>query len=529
MAGTTAVREEIETLVRARYPLTYIVSFEEARVEEQLLEIARALNKELWLWTITKGFVHASQPRTLDNTADPLLALDAILRMESAVTSQSSGSLYVLKDFHPFLGSDQVVAIRKLRDVTRYLLQTTSSVFILAPVLRVPPDLEKEITVLEFPLPSEEEINQLLDKYEKEHQHQLVIRLDPVTREAMVKALLGLTYTEAENVLSRALVTDRRLDASDLPLIIQEKEQIIKKSGILEFYPLRESLDEVGGLNELKNWLHRKRCAFDARASAFGIRTPKGVLLIGVPGCGKSLTAKAVANAWKMPLLRFDLGKVFGMYVGQSEENTRRAIRTAESIAPCILWIDELEKGFSGLSSSDLDSGVVARVFGTFITWLQEKTAPVYVVATANDVSRLPPELLRKGRFDEIFFVDLPMEDERKEIFRVHLRIRRRDPDTLKLDLQALSRATEGYTGADIEGIIDEVLERAFTDGERQPSTEDFLKVIDKTLPLSATMKERIEQLRSWAATRARPASTPSQHVRIPTEGDFRNKRRLEY
>jgi len=503
--------KEIIALIRGRYPLTYIVSFEEDRVEEMLAGIAKELSKRLWLWTVTEGFIDAASGGRQDNTADPLLALDKVLQ-----TPTSGSFLYVLKDFHPFLEPDKPVPVRKLRDAVRHLSRTSSSLFVLSPVLRIPPELEKSTTIVEFPLPSTEELGQLLVAFEEQYGDRASVHLEPSTREAIVRALLGLTQIEAENVLCRALVNDRRLDLADLPLIIKEKEQMIKKSGILEFCPHAERLEDIGGLKELKDWLTRKYHCFSDSARRYGLRTPRGVVLIGVPGCGKSLTAKAVAHAWQMPLLRFDLGKAFGMYVGQSEENMRRAIRTAEAIAPCVLWIDELEKGFAGARATDLDSGVTARVFGTFITWLQEKTSPVYVVATANDVTCIPPELLRKGRFDEIFFVDLPSGQERAEIFSVHIRTRRRDPG--KFGFGQLVDATKDYTGADIEAVVDEGLERAFQEEEREPTTQDFLDAIERTLPLSATIPERIDGLRSWARMRTRHASIPWQRVPMRTE-----------
>jgi SpoVK/Ycf46/Vps4 family AAA+-type ATPase len=519
-----AIRTEFIALIRGRYPLIYIVSSEERRVEADLRGVAKELGKQLWLWTFTRGFVDASTGTQQDNTIEPIDALNKILE-----TPKTGAFLYVLKDFHPFLESSQaqVANIRKLRDAVYALQETNSSLFILSPVLRLPPELEKDTTVIEYPLPTKDELDQLLTTFEKEHGHKATIQLDGEVRKAMVGSLLGLTEIEAENVLSRALVNDRRLDASDLDLIIKEKEQIIKKSGILEFYPLREGMKDVGGLDRLKKWLQQERAVFFNEAAAQrGIRTPRGMMLIGVPGCGKSLAAKAVANEWKMPLLRFDVGRVFGMYVGQSEENIRRAIRTAESIAPCILWIDEIEKGFSGLNG-DHDSGATKRVFGTFVTWLQEKESPVYVVATGNDISNLPPELLRKGRFDEIFFVDLPSEPERQEIFVVHLGNRKQKLD--RFDLKHLAQMTPGYTGADIEGIVDQGLRAAFNENGREATTEDFLRIVEQTLPLSATMKEKIEALRAWARTRARPASTVAEQVPIPVEAEFAIHRRLEF
>jgi AAA+ superfamily predicted ATPase len=520
----SSIREEITSLIRARYPLVYIVSFEERRVEEELREIAKQLNKKLLVWTITGGFLDgASRPD--DNTADPIVALDQVLK-----TAQSAAVLYVLKDFHPFLDANQSVPIRKLRDAISHLQNTNSSLFILSPVLRIPPELEKDITVVDYPVPSKAELRELLGSFEKDYARRASIHLDGATCEAMVGALLGLTRVEAENVLSRALISDGRLDASDLPMIIREKEQIIKKSGILEYQALEERLEDIGGLDQLKDWLRQTRSTFDEAAGKRGVQTPKGVLLLGVPGCGKSLTAKAVAHAWQMPLLRFDLGKVFGMYVGQSEENIRRAIRMAEAVAPCVLWIDELEKGFAGVGTSGLDSGVTARVYGAFITWLQEKKSPVFVVGTANDINSLPPELLRKGRFDEIFFVDLPSEQERIDIFRKRLNLRcLPEFESDKMNLPTLAATAKGFTGSDIEAVINEALKKAFADGKRDPKESDFLKAINETLPLSATMRDKIEELRKWARTRARPASRVTESVPVPSEEDFGNRRQLEF
>ncbi|HBC91824.1 MAG TPA: ATPase [Pelotomaculum sp.] len=386
--------------------------------------------------------------------------------------------------------------------------------------------MEKEITVVDYPLPDREELKRIIDDMATMYKDKAVIDTDPSFREELVDALLGMTQTEVENIIARVLVVDARLDAKDIPEIIQEKIQIIRKSGVLEFYPLNESLDSIGGLSTLKKWLLRKRVCFQSKAREYGLEMPKGVLLTGVPGCGKSLTAKAVASEWKMPLLRFDIGKVFGMYVGQSEENVRRAIQTAESIAPCVLWIDELEKGFAGVGFTDTDSGVTSRVFGTFITWMQEKMNPVFVVATANDVSKLPPELLRKGRFDEIFFVDLPNAKEREEVFSVQIKKFKRNPDIF--DLSSLTRYSEGYTGSDIKGVVKAALEEAFLDNGRELTTEDIFLQIKQTLPLSATMKERIDSLRNWAVNRARPASSQWEEIPVPSIENFSQRRKLE-
>ena len=513
-----SVRQHLEEYIRARYPLVYILSFEEQRVERELISLANDLDKKTHVWTITRGLLDAETGRQQDNTADPLLALDMILK-----TPENGSFLFVLNDFHAFL--DNAIVIRKLRDTIHHLARTRSSLFILSSRLVVPPELEKETTVVDFPLPTEEDFHKVLDEAVDSWSAKATFKLDTVVREQIVKSLLGLTMIEAENALYRALIQDSRLDANSIESIIGEKGQIIRKSRVLEFCPLEERLDSIGGLNALKAWLTRKRSCFEEEAGAFGLDEPRGVLLLGVPGCGKSLTAKAIAHTWRMPLLRLDLGQLFGMYVGQSEENVRRAIGTAESIAPCILWIDEIEKGFAG-TGADLDSGVTTRVFGTFVTWLQEKRNPVFVCATANDISRLPSELMRKGRFDEIFFVDLPNEQEREDILAVHLRKRKRDPGLF--DLKRLSAATVGYTGSDLEGVVKAALEEAYLDGKRDLSNEDILRQVEQTLPLSVTMKEQIQTLREWARTRARPASTPWEQVAIATEDEFRQRRKLE-
>jgi SpoVK/Ycf46/Vps4 family AAA+-type ATPase len=310
--------------------------------------------------------------------------------------------------------------------------------------------------------------------------------------------------TEAENVFARSLVEKRTLDVET---ILSEKEQVIRKSGVLEYYPASEKFSDVGGLNALKDWLSTRQAAFTEKARDFGLPEPRGILILGVQGCGKSLTCKAIGSLWRLPLLRLDIGRIFSGIVGSSEENVRRAIRVAESVAPVVLWMDEMEKGFAGVKSSPFsDAGTTSRVFGTFVTWLQEKTAPVFVVATANDISQLPPELMRKGRFDEIFFVDLPSEEERKDIFAIHLSKRKRDPKSFDLDL--LAKNTPGFSGAEIEQSVVSALFDAFHAG-RELNTDDIVKAVKQSVPLSVTMEEEISSLREWARTRARAASGP--------------------
>jgi SpoVK/Ycf46/Vps4 family AAA+-type ATPase len=294
--------------------------------------------------------------------------------------------------------------------------------------------------------------------------------------------------------------------AGDLaPEVLAEKQQIIRKSGLLEYYTTEESFATVGGLDSLKEWLRKRALAFCPEARAFGLPAPKGILLLGVQGCGKSLCAKAVSTLWQMPLLRFDVGRMFGSYVGSSEENIRRAISLAESVAPAVLWVDEIDKAFAGSQAAAVsDSGTAARVFGTFLTWLSEKTAPVFVVATANAISHLPPELLRKGRLDEIFYVDLPSVEERRDVFAIHLRKRRRAPDSF--DLESLLAASQEFSGAEIEEAVISALYDAFAEGE-DLATDHVLAALRQTVPLAHTMSEQINELREWAKGRARQAS----------------------
>ncbi len=376
---------EVEDLVKARYPIIYLVSPEEKRVERALREMALRREYKLAAWSITKGFESLAGEHRGGDVKDPLKALDHIAGVEGK-------GLFILRDYHAFVDNPQVV--RKLRDLAHALRETKKSVILLSPVLKVPPELEKEIAVNDWNLPDRAEINAIIEKALQ----QLPANVDPGIaattegRERITEAALGLTYVEAENVINKSIV---RTKTFDVQTILSEKKHIIRKSGILEYYEAAESLDEIGGLETLKAWLQKRRNAFTSQAREFGLPLPKGILLIGVPGCGKSLTAKAVGAAWQMPLLRLDVGKIFGGLVGASEENIRKAIKTAEAVSPSVLWLDEMEKGFSGTASSgQSDGGTTSRVFGTFVTWLQEKTAPVFVIATANNVQQLPPEPL---------------------------------------------------------------------------------------------------------------------------------------
>lgn len=498
---------ELETLIRARYPILYLVSSEELRVQSLVLDIAQKRSKKVFEWSCSTGIVPAGtsiQSQKLRNAAtkDPVVALDQVIE-------QVEPAIFIFKDFHPFLTRNNFTVTRKLKEIALHLKNSFKTILIVSPVLEIPAELEKEITVLNHPLPTREDLSELLDRIiaDVKQFKQVRIELDSAGRERLLQAALGLTIGEAENVFARIIVKGERLSGDDVGEVFAEKQQIIRKSGLLEYYATEESFSHVGGLAVLKDWLAKRAVAFTAEARAFGLAPPKGILLLGVQGCGKSLCAKAVANLWQLPLLRFDMGRMFGSLVGSSEENVRRAIAVAESVAPAILWVDEIDKAFAGSQTSGaVDGGTTARVFGTFLTWLSEKTAPVFVVATANDITQLPPELLRKGRLDEIFFVDLPSREERLEIFQIHLQRRGREAARFKLD--ALADAAVDFSGAEIEEAINSALYDAFH-AHQQLASEHIAGALTQTVPLARTMDAQISGLRAWAEGRARHASVP--------------------
>lgn len=493
------VARELELLIRSRYPVVYLLTYEEDRAQRFLNKVAGKLGKKVYEWSSSQGW--SDTDLIGEDSLDPLLALGKVLR-------SSEKALFVFKDFHPYLDSEKHPrVVRMMRDIVSELKSSYKTLILLSPTLKVPDELDKDVNVVDLPLPDAEELERVLNHLLKqvEGNPRMKIDKDPELRDQVVRAALGLTENEASNVFAKAVVHQASFDREDIQLVLEEKQQLIRRSGLLEYIEVADGLDELGGMGELKAWLQARGLAFTEKAREFGLPSPKGVLLLGVQGCGKSVCCKAVASLWKLPLLRMDVGALFNPFIGSSEANMRKAIQTAESLAPVVLWLDEIEKGFAGLKSSgQVDGGVTARVFATFLTWMQEKTAPVFVTATANSIDQLPPEMLRKGRFDEIFFVDLPDQVEREEIFRIHLNRRRRDPSLF--DLASLVDASEAYSGAEIEqGVIDG-LYNAFPQG-RDLQTEDILDSLNQTVPLATTMHEEIATLRDWASTRARQAS----------------------
>ena len=491
------MQEELNILIQAQYPLIYLVTAEEDRAEKEIATIAQMKHNphKMYVWTLTHGMVEYGQARTTQhNTISPEAAIEW-------TTRQKEPGIYVFKDLHPF--KDSAAVTRWLRDAIASFQGTQKAIVLMSPVQQVPIELEKEVVVLDFALPDLASLDRVLSmQLDRTRQN----RLSAEGREKLLKASLGLTKDEAEKVYRKAYVKRGKITEAEVDIVLSEKKQLIRRNGILEFIEEDETIDSVGGLEELKGWLVQRSGAFSERARGYGLPQPKGMLILGVPGCGKSLIAKTTSRLWGLPLLRLDMGRVYdGSMVGRSEANLRGALKTAESISPAILFIDELDKAFAGTSgSADSDGGTSSRIFGSFLTWMQEKTSPIFVMATANRVERLPGEFLRKGRFDEIFFVDLPTQSEREAVFKIHLSKRHRDLD--RFDLEQLSKVADGFSGAEIEQALIAAMYDAFAQ-DREFTQLDIIAAIKATLPLSRTMTEQVTALRDWARQRARPAA----------------------
>ncbi|MCD6499679.1 MAG: AAA family ATPase [Deltaproteobacteria bacterium] len=489
----SSFHDRAHRLLASKTSLIWVVTWEEARLETQLGRLADHTFKKpipLLVWSATTGLVDRRDNQVFAGTESPRSALDAVLRIETTV-------IVLLEDLHPFLTDPLVV--RRLREVSRSLDAGYSSIFVSAPDLHVPRDLEKAVAVLELELPGPEELGSVL-------QRQLdgspgTHLAEPELGSALVRAAAGLTEDEARRAFARLLLNKTEVTAENLSEIYEEKRQIIRKSGILDFVPPRGGLDQVGGLANLKKWLQMRKRFFGRQARNAGITMPKGVLLTGVSGCGKSLSVQAISSFWQLPMVRLDMNRVYGA-PGGPEEGLQRAIETAEAVSPCILWIDEIETAIVGMSGDP--TGLATRIFSSFLTWMQEKTKIVFVAATANEIHMLPPELLRKGRFDEIFFVDLPSEQERTDIFTVHLRKRGHHPEDFPI--VNLAKSTGNFTGAEIENVVVSALYRAFGE-DRSPDGDDLYWAVGQTIPLATTMAEKIKEIRRWADQRAIRAS----------------------
>jgi|SRR5579883_429580 SpoVK/Ycf46/Vps4 family AAA+-type ATPase len=487
-------RDEFKLLLCARYPLIYIPTFEEERVEATIREeAANQGNRPVYTWDFVDGY-QGNHNDAGFGRRNPLQALEFVEKIPS-----SAPGVFILRDYHRFL--DDVAIARKLRNLSRVLKSQPKNIVLLSPRIAIPDDLTEVLTVVEFPLPAAPEIKAEIERLLAATGNSLSGRV----LDDLVSSCQGLSMERIRRVLARAIATHGEIQPEDVDLVLEEKRQTIRQTQILDFYPATEQISDIGGLDNLKDWLLRRGGAFTERARQYGLPHPRGLLLVGIQGTGKSLTAKAIAHHWHLPLLRLDVGRLFGGLVGESESRTRQMIQVAEALAPCILWIDEIDKAFSGLGSKG-DAGTTSRVFGTFITWLAEKTSPVFVVATANDIQALPPEMLRKGRFDEIFFVGLPNQEERKAIFNVHLsRLR---PHNLKnYDIDRLAYETPDFSGAEIEQTLIEAMHIGFSQN-RDFNIDDILEAASQIIPLARTAVEQIRQLQEWAAAgRARLAS----------------------
>ncbi|EKF84967.1 AAA family ATPase [Methanobacterium formicicum] len=514
MADELEFKSLLSNLLKARFPYIYIPTWEEDRVLSVINTISKDPNliktsRTVYIWKLTTGLTKNGKNVSSD-TKSPLKALEYIEKTDEP-------AIFIFLDFHIYLGSTGMCnpdpqIIRKIRDLSQLLREGKSpkNVIFISPSVMLPDELQKEVSIVDFNLPPVEDIMNLLEDMIVVNQPgKIIIDLSPNEKEHIAKSALGLTLQEAENAFARAMVEGGNFNIKKLDVILEEKRQIIKKSEILEFINSDLQMGDVGGLQNLKRWLEKRNKSWLDSAKHYGITAPNGVLITGVPGCGKSLIVKAISAMWQLPLLRLDIGKVFSGIVGSSEENMRKAIKIAEATSPSILWIDEIEKGFSGGGG---DGGTSSRVFGTFLTWMQEKEKPVFVAATANNIKMLPSEFLRKGRFDEIFFVDLPTYKERSDIFHIHMkkRLNKEVMGDFKLNddfYSYLAKLTEGYVGAEIEQIVISGLFEAFSE-DRPIKIEDFEKSIKNTVPLSVTQSEQIRAIREWANVRAVAATS---------------------
>jgi len=499
------MKTRLKNYIMAGYSGLYIVTWEEARVTREFAQITKELKGpkgepfNLWIWSVTSGLVNLTQEKVMEETNDPNAMLAKISDGELG-----EYAIVLAKDFHMFLGSEppappDPITVRRVKDVIGYGRNKNVVFVAMGCSLRMPPELEKEMTLIEYKLPDREELRIVVQEIAERAEIRLPDNIDPI-----LDAASGLTTIEAADACSLSHVEKGGIDPA---VISRIKADTVRKNGTLEIKEPRFKLEDIGGLDNLKSWTLKRRRSFTPEARKFGLPMPKGIVLVGIQGCGKSLSAEVMSVIFGCPLLQMDGGKIFGSLVGESERNVRQAIATAEAVAPCVLYVDEIDKAFSGSKSSgSTDGGTAARVLGTFLTWMNDKTAPVFVVATANDISQLPPEMLRKGRFDELWFVDLPDEEERKEIWKIQIRRYGRNPKDFDVDLLARN-CSKGFSGAEIESLFVDSLVEAF-DNNEEPTDLLISRLSGETIPLSETMAEPLAALRKWAANRARPAST---------------------
>jgi ATP-dependent 26S proteasome regulatory subunit len=492
--------DELSLFLKARYPIIYVNTIEEDRIEYIIRKnIKTNLNRSIYSWDFVDGYTNNPNNQGFAKR-NPLQALELVERL-----NDETPAVFLLKDFNRFL-TDLSIS-RKLRNISKILKLQPKTLIIIGSDLSIPKELQDLITVLEFQLPLEDEISQELNRLVTS----LKIQIDPQLFENLTRACQGLSLERIRRVLSKIIATYKTIDNNSISVLLSEKKQIISQTEILEYTSVNEKITNLGGLDNLKDWLKKRKTAFSIQASNYGLPTPRGLLLIGIQGTGKSLTAKAIANEWQLPLLKLDVGKLFGGIVGESESRLRQMINVAETISPCILWIDEIDKAFSN-TESKADSGTSNRVLATFISWLSEKTKPVFVISTANNIDLLPLEIIRKGRFDEIFFLDLPQKEEREEIFKIHLKEFR--PNSWKsFNYSKLAQLSESFSGAEIRQSIIEGMYHAFYE-KREFTTDDICLALNELIPLADLESNQMLKLQNWASSgRIRLASSKNIYL----------------
>jgi len=491
----TNFKTNLTSHLAAGYPLLFVKTYEEMRAQIAIKEACKSLDKTLYLWSVTCGLSKIQdndELSSIGDTTSPDEVIDYLFE-----NFKEEMSTIVLCDFHKFLNDARIM--RMIRELNSRFKEMGNNIIFLSPIYKVPEELKKDITVVEFNLPTKKELGEVVNDLSKECE----VTLTDLEREEIIDALSGLTTIEAENALSMSVCN---YDTFRPEEVVKIKAEVVRKSGILEYCESEVTMNDVGGLDKLKTWLELRKKSFSKEAKAYGITTPRGILLVGIPGCGKSFVAKAISSAWKIPMVKLDLGKIYGSLVGESEGNMREALEVAEAVSPCVLMVDEIEKGLAGSSGGGKnDSGVSSRVFGYLLNWMQDRKADVFVVATANQISQLPPEFLRKGRFDELFFVDLPNDEERKEIFKIH--IEKKNRKSSEFDIDRLSNITDGFTGSEIEESVKSSLFVSFSK-DRELKTKDIDGVLQKMIPLSKTMEKELNAIREWSDGRAVNVST---------------------
>ena len=504
---------DITNYIKAAYPVLWIQTHEEGRAELNIVNTAKKLNRQVIFWSITTGFFQMDGKFKDQAATNPQKALlDALARCR---TKKDGSLMWVFRDIHPYL--KEPVIRRLIRDVAKDFKQVGDCLIMLSPLNEIPLDIKRDVTLIEFELPKYDEVAKAWDVLSNDYQKALGMSEDK--REHVIQSAMGLTTIEAEGAFSKAIVEhlsekdkEKRKDVGKL--VLREKAQIVKKSGILEYFETDLSIASIGGLETLKNFLLLRRSSFTKKAKLFGLPIMKGIVLVGLPGCGKSLSAKVASSLLEVPLIKFDIGRCFAGHVGESEANVRLAIQTIEAVGSCVVWMDEIEKGFAGSGTSANDGGVTKRLMGEFLTWMQEKEQPAFTIATMNKIDEIlatNPELLRKGRFDEIFFVDLPTPKEREEIFNIHIKRRWLGKKAPKVDLAALAKASDQFSGAEIEGAVKDSLYFSFAENDNPETaeftTEHILRGIKACRPLAISAAAQLKTMITWARENALPAS----------------------